>query len=74
MPLPALGEATVLDQQELKQAIGPRANPAAQLVIRGDLKRAAKLEISDPADPTPYLIISSRRPEELIAAIYANRA
>ena len=73
IPLSAIGDIEVLDRERFGRLIGPEANPAAQLMIRGDVKQGARLFISDPSDPTPYVIISSRRPEQLIAAIDANR-
>ncbi len=73
VPLDAIGELKVLDADELKRRIGPEANPKAQLLIRGDLKSALEIEIVDPSDPTPYLVISSRTPQALASAIYANR-
>lgn len=74
VPLDAIGELTVLDADQLRRKIGPEANPDAQLLIRGDLKAALEIEIVDPSDPTPYLVISSRNPQALASAIDANRA
>ena len=48
---------------------GPEANARAYLVLRPYLKRAVKVEITDPADPTPYWLVSSRRPEDLAGAL-----
>jgi hypothetical protein len=28
-----------------------------------------KIKVIDPADPTPYLLVSSRHPDELISAL-----
>jgi hypothetical protein len=30
---------------------------------------AVRIEVVDPDDPTPYWVISTRRPEDLIAAL-----
>ena len=73
VPLEVIGELEVLESEQLRQVLGPRANPAARYVIRGDIRRALKIEITDPEDPTPYLVISSRNPESLAVAINANR-
>lgn len=73
LPLTALGDASILDREEFRKVIGPKANPAAQLMIRGDVSRGVMIRISDPNDPTPYLVLSSRKPAELVAAIDANR-
>lgn len=74
LPLGALGEVKILESDKFRRVIGPEANPGAQLMIRGDVPRGVMIYISDPNDPTPYLVLSSRRPAELVAAIDANRA
>ena len=73
IPLSIIGKTEALNNAELKQLIGPAADARAQLFIRGYVKTALKIEINDPADPTPYLILSSRRPEQLAVALLANR-
>jgi hypothetical protein len=44
------------------------------LLIRGDIKTAVKVEITDGNDPTPYLMISTRRSSELVSALRANKS
>ncbi len=73
IPLSAIGSVEEIEQQNLRQELGPKLDARAQLQIRGDLKNAVKVCISDPQDPTPYLIISTRRPKELVSALRANR-
>jgi hypothetical protein len=48
---------------------GTRLNAMAFLCIRGWIDPVVRIEITDPADPTPYWLASSRRPEELAAAL-----
>jgi hypothetical protein len=31
------------------------------------------VDITDPSDPTPYWLFSTRKPEELVAALRAGR-
>lgn len=50
---------------------GPRLNGLAFLCLRGWIDPVARLEIVDPADPTPYWLTSTRRPEQLVAALTA---
>lgn len=66
-----VGAATALDPEETRRVAGVEADARAFLVLRPYLKRAVRVEIADPADPTPYWLISSRRPEELAAALRA---
>ena len=69
----ALGKATELRKEEFTKALGPKADPRAQLMIRGYVPGGVKIEVADPEDPTPYLLISSRNPEKLAIALDANR-
>ena len=42
---------------------------ANQQGLRPYLSRAVRIGIDDPADPTPYWLVSSRRPDRLAAAL-----
>lgn len=66
-----LGAARALDAEETRRTSGRDADARAYLLLRPYLKRAVRVEVTDPADPTPYWLISSRRPDELTAAIDA---
>jgi hypothetical protein len=48
---------------------GTRLNALAYLCIRGWIDPVVKIEITDPSDQTPYWLASSRRPDELTAAL-----
>ncbi|MFC6344403.1 DUF3093 family protein [Nocardioides hankookensis] len=41
------------------------------MLLRPYLKRAVRVEITDPADPAPYWLVATRRPEELAGALAA---
>lgn len=64
-----LGAVEALDAEQTRRTAGPEANARAYLVLRPYLKRAVKVEIVDPADPTPYWLVSSRDPEGLAGAL-----
>jgi len=51
---------------------GTRLNGLAYLCIRGWIDPVVKVEITDPADKTPYWLTSTRHPEELAAALSRN--
>ena len=53
---------------------GQRLDARAWLMIRGWVAPVVKVEINDSHDPTPYWIISSRRPELVLEAIGSARA
>lgn len=48
---------------------GTRLNGLAYLCIRGWIDPVVRIGITDPSDRTPYWLASSRRPEELAAAL-----
>lgn len=66
-----LGVATALDADETRRTAGPQADARAYLLLRPYLKRAVKVEVTDPADPAPYWLVGTRRPEELAQALTA---
>ena len=66
-----LGAVTALDAEETRRVAGPGADARAYLLLRPYLKRAVKVEITDPADPAPYWLVSSRHPDELARAVRA---
>jgi hypothetical protein len=44
------------------------------MLLRSYVPTALRVEVTDPADPTPYLYLSTRDPEALAAAIGAARS
>ena len=66
-----LGAAVALDAEETHRTAGVEADARAYLLLRPYLKRAVRVEITDPADPAPYWLVSSRRPEDLARAVRA---
>ncbi|WP_205474512.1 DUF3093 domain-containing protein [Nocardioides sp. SYSU D00038] len=69
-----VGEAVALDAEQTRRAAGVQADARAYLLLRPYLKRAVRVEVVDPADPTPYWLVSSRHPDELARAIAALRS
>jgi Protein of unknown function (DUF3093) len=64
-----LGTVAALDAEETRRVAGPEADARAYLLLRPYLKRAVRVEITDPADPAPYWLVCSRHPDDLAAAI-----
>jgi len=64
-----LGEAEMLDAGRLRAVMGPEADARAYLCHRSWVRQGVRVEVTDPRDPTPYWLVSSRRPEELVAAL-----
>lgn len=73
LPLAKAGKIVALDERETTVVAGPRADPAAHLLLRPYLKRAVYITVEDPSSTVPYWLIATRRPEELAAAIQRSR-
>lgn len=69
IPITAVGFASEHRGTDATEQRGPELDARAWLVIRGWVKPVVKVAIADHADPTPYWLISSRRPAEVIAAL-----
>lgn len=69
VPVALLGEVELLDEKSLKRVIGTDADARAYLVVRGHLHRGVKVHLRDASDPTPYWVLTTRRPQELAQAI-----
>ncbi|HSX69162.1 DUF3093 domain-containing protein [Nocardioides sp.] len=74
LPLTYVGEVTPLDKEQTRLLAGRDANARAHLAMRPYVKRSVRVEITDPADPTPYWLISTRRPKQLAAALAGRLA
>ena len=64
-----LGRAEALDADATRLVAGRDADARAFLLLRPYLHRAVRIEINDPADPAPYWLVNTRRPERLVAAL-----
>lgn len=68
-----VGEVTPLDAEGVRRLAGVDADARAHLLLRPYLKRGVRVDITDPADPTPYWLVSCRRPEEIVTAVRVGR-
>ena len=96
LPLAAVGEVSALDEAQTRSLRGPRADPAAFLMLRPYLRQAVYVEVATPGAETrvhrrlrgfslraetarpaldsPYWLVCTRHPAQLVAAINAARA
>lgn len=74
IPLSFVGEVTELDADGVRRQAGVDADARAYLLLRPYLKRGVRIDIIDPADPTPYWLVSCRRPGAFVAALEAARS
>ena len=71
IPLKFLGTVELLDSQKMRHLRTQGADPAAYLAIRFWLSSGIKVAITDPRDPTPYWLITTRKAEKLAQALKA---
>jgi hypothetical protein len=64
-----VGDPVAMDAETMRAARGRSLDARAYLCIRGWLPVGVKVTLSDPADPTPYWLISSRRPDDFVSAL-----
>ena len=53
LPLTSIGEVTALDEAQTRSLRGPRADPAAYLMIRPYLRQSVYVEVASPAHRAP---------------------
>jgi len=73
LPAAHVGRAEPLHREEYRRRLGVDADARAHLVTRPYLDRGVCVAVDDPQDPTPYWLLSTRRPDALAAAINAHR-
>ncbi|MEQ7123060.1 DUF3093 domain-containing protein [Actinopolymorpha sp. B11F2] len=69
LPLTAVGSALPLSSAQARALRGPAADATARMFLRPYLPRGIRVEVTDPADPTPYWYVATRRPEALARAL-----
>jgi hypothetical protein len=73
IPVEALGAAHPLDREEAFAWRTRKADARAFMLLRSYIPTALRVEITDPADPTPYAYLSTRDPEALARALTAAK-
>jgi hypothetical protein len=73
IPVDLLGTAEALDAERAALVRGREINAAAYHYIRGWAPEGVKVTVEDPADPTPYWYVSTRRPQALAQALTRAR-
>jgi hypothetical protein len=71
LPWSAVGGVRPLDGDETRRTAGAEADARAYLLLRGYCGSSVRIEVDDPADPTPYWLVSTRRPRALVSAVRA---
>ncbi|MET8834220.1 DUF3093 domain-containing protein [Micromonospora sp. NPDC004540] len=73
LPVRYVADAVPLDAAGRREVLGVGADPLAFVVQRPWVGGAVQVVLNDPDDPTPFWVVSSRRPVELAAALLAAR-
>lgn len=67
-----VGHADAFRGEDARLATGPALDGRAYMCFRGWITSVIRVEITDPADPTPYWIASSRNPEKIAEILNQN--
>jgi len=73
LPLEAVGEAVAFFGDEATLERGQRLDARAWLVLRGWIAPVVRVEVTDPEDPAPYWLVSSRHPDTVVEALASYR-
>ena len=74
LPLSSISGATAYRGTEARAERGPRLDARAWLSIRGWVDPVVRIQLDDADDPTPYWLLSTRRPEEIVQVLDQVRA
>ena len=69
LPTDVVARSAEIPQTAKSAALGRQLDPAAFVVHRGWVGPMVLLVLDDPDDPTPYWLISTRRPEHVLSAL-----
>lgn len=73
LPIAVIGELSAHFGDDARAERGPELDARAWLLIRGWIEPVVKVLLVDDADPTPYWLVSTRRPEAVISAVAEAR-
>ncbi|MEU6204732.1 DUF3093 domain-containing protein [Micromonospora musae] len=73
LPVRYVADVVPLDAAGRREALGVGADPLAFVVQRPWIGSAVQVVLDDPDDPTPFWVVSTRRPVELAETILAAR-
>jgi hypothetical protein len=74
IPTSLLGEVAALDRAAMTRELGPALDARAHVVLRAWARTGVRVELVDPADPTPYWLVSTRRAGRLAAVLTSGAA
>ncbi len=72
LPIEFVGEAVAFTGEEAFIARGQQLDARAYTMLRGYVKDVVRVENTDPNDPVPYWLVSTRHAGQLLAALPAS--
>lgn len=69
LPIEYVGQVAGFLAEDASLERGQRLDARAWLMIRGWVSPVVTVAVNDPEDPTPYWVVSTRRPEAVVAAV-----
>lgn len=69
VPVTLLGAPEALDVAAMRHALGPGLDARAYVCLRAWARTGVRVPLDDPADPTPYWLVSTRHPQLLVEAL-----
>lgn len=69
IPRALIGTVTAFDGAEATAERGVRLDARAWLLLRGWIPGLVRIDLVDPDDPTPYWLVASRQPAELVRTL-----
>jgi hypothetical protein len=69
LPIKVIADVVALDANGKREVLGVGAHPLAFVVQRPWIGGAVQVLLDDPADPTPYWVVSTRHPVRLATAL-----
>lgn len=74
LPNTVVTRSLAVPKSAKRNALGRQLDPAAYLVHHAWVDQLALFVLDDPEDPTPYWLVSSKNPEELLRAFVPDQA
>ncbi|SCE74073.1 Protein of unknown function [Micromonospora coriariae] len=73
LPVRFVADVVPLDAAGRREVLGVGADPLAFVIQRPWIGGAVQVVLDDPADPTPFWVVSTRHPVELAEAVLTAR-
>jgi Protein of unknown function (DUF3093) len=71
LPVSVIAEVVALDAEGKREVLGVGAHPLAFVIQRPWIGGAVQVLLDDPADPTPFWVVSTRHPSRLAGELRA---